>query len=323
MLEISKSKLRPSHVHEWLKKFKWPRRVADKTCTGVDAFDKKRADNSWKAGYWRASASECLSLHPVLAHYAREVVLPCGLHNASCEALLALSSLVHIMWSAAKHTVPPAVVRQASENFIAAYRSAFGLDTYIWKMHAVLHFSGYFEKFKWAPHTLPMERKHKLLLRYGTDQSKDTRAIVREVTAKTLNDLRHAPWLDLSSGLVQATRPSKRLQGFLDEHVGAAAHMASRKARFSRHEVAWIGDVVAIVESPWTVAKVLWFASSNDVPFACVRGCTLISKNPWSSVWRPSGDPFLVELKDFMEVLIHTVSGNEITVLHPLTLTNL
>ena len=224
-------------------------------------------------------------------------------------------------WSTAKLGVPAGVVAEATEKFLRASAKAFGTEGTLWKHHAILHHSQYVERWGWSPHTLPLERKHKSILKYGEDHQKDTKAVIREVVAESFFILQDAPWLDLDIGLIAPTAPTKKLQKFLTDTFNTEEHRASGKARFNEFDVAWVRDVIALKSSGgWIAARVIFFASSWSVPYAAVQPFKCLESHPWHSTWTKFGDPMLADLEDFIEVL--TVRGNDgvLTVLHPLAL---
>ena len=149
----------------------------------------------------------------------------------------------------------------------------------------MLHHAEYFQRWGWGPHTLPLERKHNTVLMYADDKDADCSNVVREILAKSLSDLQDAPWLDLSVGLVHPRPPSKKMTAFLDECIGPLQHSTSATARFSKHDCASKGDVVALkdpsVPSGWVAARILWFADTGGVQYAAVRSGRCVEHHRW------------------------------------------
>ena len=71
MHELKPYQITYEKLHEYASLWHWPARV--NVNTGVKALDASRAKGSWKAWQFKASASEGISIVPVLAHYARQV----------------------------------------------------------------------------------------------------------------------------------------------------------------------------------------------------------------------------------------------------------
>ena len=149
----------------------------------------------------------------------------------------------------------------------------------------------------------------------------DCSAVIRDVLAQSLHNLKEAPWLDMSLGLVGPKQPSKRFLEFLVDNVGPGQHLTSGKARYSEFDVCWVGDVVAHkCGANWADARVKFLASYAGCVYAAIQPFACTWRGPWHSCWRSCGMPCLIEIQDFLEVLIHKVYEEELTVLHPLGL---
>ena len=313
--------IKPANLFDFVSGWEWPRRISGKSVTGVDMFNKDRSKSSWASQYWKCQASEALSMHPVLAHYFRSVVLPSGKHPEVSKAVITLSTLIHILWSGARYRIHYESVAKATTNFLIAFKAAFGDEPMVWKFHAVLHHSDYFRRYGWSPHTITLERKHKDVLKYGQDQTRGVGMVLREVVAESLSNFRYGKWLDLSIGLVEPKQPSKRLLALLNSEFGNVEHLISAKARYCEHEVAQVSDLIAFKGlGDWCVGEVEFFASSAGVSYACVVNCVCSRKEGWHSAWSKGSTRQFVDLEDILETLIYSVEGSCVTVLHPLSL---
>ena len=321
MYEVKKSGLRASHVYDFVKTWKWPRRLGSKGQCGVEMFGPKRAASNWEAQSWKCSQSEALSIHAPLAHWFREVVLPTGAHNAACDAMMSLSALIHILWHHAKLQIPAGAVLSACEKYVHCYRVAFGPEWMLWKHHALLHHAGIVARFGFTPNTLALERKHKQILKFGEDHQHDCRGVLKNVVSQCLHNLEHAPWLNMALGLVSPRTPPKKMNEFLQNSCGESVYEVSGKARFSQHDVCWESDIVALrVDDGWRVARVLFLAKADGVEFAAVQFYECSDMSQWHSTWKRHGLPQLVDLFSFLEVLVYRGGSNEIQVLHPIAL---
>ena len=321
MRDIFSSGIKAKHVESFLSRYMWPRRVSSKGITGVEMFCAKRAASSWKAQSYKCSCSEALSVHLALAHYFRTEVQPTGRHDKTCNVVKLLALLIQMLWYGPKLRVSPDKVAETTSMFLRAYVDAYGPEWLIWKFHAILHHSQYIARWGWSPNTIALERKHKQVLRWGIDHMQDCSAVIRDVLAQSLHNLKDAPWLDMSLGLVGPRQPSKRFLEFLVENVGPGQHLTSGKARYSEFDVCWVGDVVAHkCGANWAVARVKFLASYAGCVYAAIQPFACTWRGPWHSCWRSCGMPCLIEIQDFLEVLIHKVYEEELTVLHPLGL---
>lgn len=64
--------IEPKALHEYITRWTWPKSIGSKT--GIDVFGPKRFDSSWKEWSLRATASEGLSLVPVVGMFFQSVV---------------------------------------------------------------------------------------------------------------------------------------------------------------------------------------------------------------------------------------------------------
>ena len=167
MRDIRSSGIRPEHVYDFLSTWCWPRRLGSGKQCGVEMFGPKRSENNIQAKSWKCTQSEALSIHAPLAHYFRVVVLPSGVHDAVCEAVLSLSVLIHILWHHPKHHIPADVVLDAAEKYVTAYRKAFGPEWMVWKHHSILHHAQSVRRLGHSPNCIALERKHKSLFKMG------------------------------------------------------------------------------------------------------------------------------------------------------------
>ena len=192
-----------------------------------------------------------------IAHFFRTKILPSGLHNDACEAIITCCTLTQVRWSTAKLGVPAQDVVRATENFLRASARAFGTDGALWKHHAILHHPAYVAKWGRSPRMLPLEGKHKSVLKVWRRPPKghnvrDPRSCSREF----FFNLRDAKWLYLDAGLAAPTAPAKKLSKLLADAFGAADDRASGKARFNEFDVAWVRGAVALRSNDgWIAAR--------------------------------------------------------------------
>ena len=322
LFELKGSGISAAHVFNWVEKCRWPKRISSSSVTGVDMFSPKRADSSWKAGYWKCSSGEALSMTPVLAHYCRTVVLPFGLHDGACLTFIALASLIQMLWYGPKLHVQAKDVSAATTAFFEKYVENIGVDGMLWKMHGILHHPQYICRWGFSPHTFPLERKHKHILKFGDDFDKDCKQVLNEVVSQSISRLDSSPWLDLDVGLVGARPSPKRvLAQQVDTFGPHVEHLSARRAKFNAFDSAAIGDTVAIKEAcGWSVGVVMLFGSSAAIPYCTVQGFACVERHAWHSVWKKQGGPFLAALEDIVEVLIVRGPEHNLCVLHPLGL---
>eukprot|EP00959_Pyramimonas_sp_CCMP1952_P457702 9475379-Pyramimonas_sp.AAC.1 len=79
----------------------------------------------------------------------------------------------YMLWYGPKLKVPGDAVKTATENYLRAFTAAWGPSYFLWKHHSILHHSSYVNRFGYSPNTLCLERKHKSVLKWAEDCSKE------------------------------------------------------------------------------------------------------------------------------------------------------
>ena len=103
------------------------------------------------------------------------------------------------------------------------------------------------------------------------------------------------------------------------EAFGDCEAETALQARVNEFELVSKGDVVAIQQlgnSRWEAAKVLFFAACNDVNFAAVRRCTMLSKDTTWSTWRVLDEYDVETLDNILGSMQYTEQDDKLTVLH-------
>ena len=319
---LSKSKIKPAHLHASLLQYRFPKRAESKRVTGVDMFNPKRSSGSWEAKTWRCQASEALSIHPVVAHYLHTEVMAKGLHVAECKCFIQMSTMIHMLWHGPKLNIPENAVSRSVEAFLESYVECWGTSGMFWKFHGILHHSEAVRKYGFSPNTLALERKHKSVLKWAEQHQATTHTVIREVLSRSLFALHEAPWLDTSVGLVNPSVARGKYKDFLDSAMGdTLRHMVAGKCRFNKYDVAMNGDYCAVqAGNSWILVQVFFFASTEGVPYLAGQKYKRLSCGKWHSVWEQDGDAELWDVDDILEVLIYKILDRGIQVLHPLRL---
>ena len=317
---------------DYLSKWTLAWRLQSRAAMG-EVFNKKRVRSCLDAKCIKCYNSEALSMHAVICHWLRTVVLSkpaLAAHHAACKVFLNLSLVISMLWHGARLGITGEMLAAASTNFFKSYLDVFGNDSIIWKFHGMLHHSKYVKQYGWVPHTLPLERKHKMVLGLADGRANDVCMdhLLREVIAISLAGLEQSDWLNLDVGLINPKPPSKALLAWLDAWIDGP-HLVSAEARFSKYECCHKGDIAAIKgsfnEPPWWCGRVLFHGLSSGVSYTAVmpfhRQDTLPNdrQETWST-WAEGQEPVLVFLEDLQEVLTYSKTGNMFVVLHPLSL---
>ena len=202
------------------------------------------------------------------------------------------------------------------------YAAAYGADTMIPKFHFLVHTPGILRRFGFLPNTMALERKHKEVKRYGvaiSNHNKTSRSTIREVTVHHLYVMDEAAHLDLSPGLINPHDAPAALYSELG--LGNKEELKlSNVARFSQWEIAFKGDVVAVLveaESNWTAGRVQYFLGRGDGNYCCLELLACQERSRTHSRWSGCGEVALVPLCNVRHVFVYKRAVDGAVLLHP------
>ena len=164
--------VRWSDLHDWLQLWKWPKRINSRAITGQDACKPSRATSSRAAGHFKAQASECLSVYPVVRAWVTEVLLPRGVAREACVAFMLICRVIDLLTLTPRGEVSPEALLGLNARYIDVYVAAFGAENLIPKHHMLMHLSAMLlrmtERMRrrynlggWLLACLTHERKHR------------------------------------------------------------------------------------------------------------------------------------------------------------------
>lgn len=164
----------PQTLHAYMALWRWPASVGSLVPTEV--FCPKRAKSTMEAGILKATASECLSLWPVLAQFFQGL-LDAGASPAvqpHAECFLRLAHVLGLLQSTARRPVEPEVLEKAVGDHLRAFRQLYGPEAMTPKFHYALHFGHFLRRLGWLPNAFVHERKHKMPKRFANQAGRCT-----------------------------------------------------------------------------------------------------------------------------------------------------
>lgn len=317
------------HMYEFALAWNWPRRMEGAAATGVDALEDKRAKSSWKAGAFHASASELLSLMPILSLWVEKVMTTVIELAPVAKAFLLLAHIIELCQLAARPGVVAAdALQDAIVAWCSAFSDAFGEDDLPPKTHFVYHIVRWLRKYGFLLNTLVHERKHKTIKAHGDtmDNSGDgfDEHVLEEVTAHAFYRLAECEALALPLGLINPTAPPKGQLEFLRQTWPAArALYVATTCRFDRRGVCSVGDVVTFkgVGSSSSAGRIWFIAEIDNELLVCgLYLWTSVQRFMNYSTWRNGGEWGLLEAKDIEEVCIWSGDDELYTIINYLTM---
>ena len=222
-----------------------------------DIFCAKRAKSNWEDGTMKATASEGMSILPVLANFAQALLdnratAQTVRDHARCFVMLA--DVVIIIQRCSRYHVDPDELQLAICTYLQTFKGLFGEDIMVPKFHFAIHFPGYLRRFGFVPSCFVLERKHKVPKRFANEVRNTDSAweasVLREVTCHHLAAL-SSDHFGFEVGLLNAHPCSKRLLEMLRKEWPATdghetLFATGQTARINAWERCSKGDVVLV-----------------------------------------------------------------------------
>ena len=307
----------------YLQPWEWPKTKAS-TATMRNVCNVKRTKSNNEAHKMKGSASELLSIYPILAHLVQHEYLEKGVLQDEAIALIRLADIVDLLILVPRGTVDPFKLHVAITEFMGAVVTAFGKDCLTPKFHQLQHLPQQLHAHRTLISCWVHERKHKMLKRYCQDVSNTVtfeESVLGEVSAHHLFELKNTTGLGVSVGLVDPVGPNKALLEYLLECFPGVApeHIrTSQTLRFSEFDCCSKGDVVLLKDdSGFKAGQIWWLASVYQQCVALVSSWDAVSKTATSINWFAVDAPELFAAEDILETCIWKRSGDVVTTLLP------
>jgi hypothetical protein len=229
-----------AYLESWL----WPKALKFNV---KKLFGSKAAVANVRSGHFSCSASELLSLTPVLALFFATVSVPQGYCVPLLLSLCACMDVVELLQAVKEGIVSEAVLRQAVDRHAALRREAYGeeLDEAAVKAHAAQHLPDFLsDKGHGTLYAcFVLERHHRLLTKYAGDR-KNTESyeigIMEDITVEMTQAL-DRNWLEL--GILHARSPQQHTLHALRE-LGFDDDVQQGQSIKTAHGEVHVGDAV-------------------------------------------------------------------------------
>ena len=326
---ITYEKLR-KYVEEW----HWPSYMGK---GADDIFCPKRAKSSWDDGNVKATASEGLSVLPVMANFCQSLVDNCCTSavvrdHARCFVMLA--DIVRLIQRCSRYQVDPDELQLELCRYLQTFKGLYGEEWMVPKFHFAIHFPDYLRRFGFVPSCFVLERKHKVPKRFANEVRNTDSAweasVLREVTCHRLAAI-SSDHFGTAVGLRDAHRCSKKLKATLQQTLPFArdaerevVYETSQIARINAWEKCSPGDIVMLKmpDGAFGVAEVAVHVAVQAEQqttwyLSMVRMWKQKSSGARSSKWQRSDDACWVCTEDLQCSVIWAASGSIATVLRP------
>ena len=185
---------------------------ASQNCKLSDLFTPKRIEAHKKSKRLKISASEVLSLFPVLEHYVLKVASKTAACAAQSQAFLATCRFLCMLRAADHMTIRGSDFDKVAENVLQLGKACGWDSFFVKKFHWLFHYGDTLELHGVLLNCFSVERKHKQVLRVGQDVANLSRyeaSMYKEVLGQQLARLRTAPSLPFS--LQKDCAPTKKM----------------------------------------------------------------------------------------------------------------
>ena len=301
-------------LEAFVKRFKWPVKIQSKIGKGLyEVFSPSRVSRSIAKGSLVCTASELLSLLPVLANFTRKYLLDKPGMRDAAECVLAGLDVAETVF---RGGVTPEILQTRVETFASLIVVAGWTDWMIPKFHWLAHLPRHLFKFGFLPNAFVTELKHKSVKAEGLP-IRNTRAyqrgVLAEVTAAHAAAMASPSTFDKHVGLVEPRpAPAKMCQYlqslFDDEHQFRTAY----HARFAvEGDTCAKGDVVLLKDGgPHLRAAEVWFhfdVADEPASLVSIWECIEFNAESKFALWRKVDAPRIVLLDDIVGVCIHVL----------------
>ena len=249
----------------YLARFQWPKRMPSATSICRDTKNELRATPN-------GSASEYLSLVPVLEKFLVDVVQKRGGLDLEADSLLACCAVVTLLQCSSQRQVQPNELQDAMTKHFALQQTVYGVALWLPKSHYALHLPMVLAILGILLGTFVQERRHKIVKRHCQPHQNTTnleKGLMEEVT-QTQMTMIFARGESDAVHLTEETdsNPIKTLlqecfPTLVDVHTSQEASVNFRKIRS--------GDVVVYKKEGGTQAGQVWYHFRIDTElFTCV-----------------------------------------------------
>ena len=261
-------------------------------------FEAGRVKKHRKSEKINATASELMTLEPILTYFVEKVALPAGSYVPQCEAYLALATVVQMF----QCKMDAQTLQAQVELVLHLWMAAGWQEWMIKKRHWLLHFPSHLEEHGMIASCFTAERKHKDVSRHGVGMCNTKyfeRGVLDEVINQEFHALSDGCCLCQDPGLVNASPLPKTLL-----HVGQQIWPFAVDVR-TGHTVKLVhgstvskGDVVLLHGPPnWKCGMVNVHLSHAGRCVSVVTQFSLVSSGQKSCVWKNTQDLAVVDVQ--------------------------
>ena len=331
MRAVKKFNITYRMLDEYVREWNWPTLLG---AAGKEVFTSKRATSNWKDGTMKATASECLSVFPVVACFF-EAVATKSANTSLCGHINSLLGLVHVIemiLKAARSHIDCTMLQNYIDAYLGTFERLYGPEHMTIKFHYLIHYPAFIRRWGQLPNCFALERKHKIPKRFGNEIRNTSgtwdASVSREVTNHHIAELTAADahHFGAAAGLIGPHRMSKKLEVQVRAAVRAGEAVQFRTAkvgrineweRICRRDVVLYGPSGAEEVGEVTL-QFDYEVEGNHVAVCCVRQWRRISEHGRYTDWQRDVGACFWLLQDIRCCLTWSASGVTARTLRPL-----
>ena len=297
--ELGAHDLGVATLDPYLSMWTWPRAYASakKVCRHLDGTLRSKISGS---------ASEMLSLRPVLEKYFVDIVQPAAVCRRAVQSMLLLLNVLSLLSCTLSGAVDPEELERAMIRHFQAQQRAWRYSLWLPKSHYALHLGRMLARFGMLLATFVQERKHRVVKRFAEPRMNTTnmeKGLMEEITLQHLHDL-HMPKSEVllnphKADKAHATAVQRALRQE-DSEVLVSNTATCFDKRVTSQDVVlfeWHGSLVA--------GKVYFHAAVDGVAWTCV--------SPWGATdredkWRVLDQPRMIRTASITESVIYSAA---------------
>ena len=282
-LSEAKADSKLAEFAEYASTFKFPKCRGDSFLAHL--FTKSKiASMLRKDGGWGGTASEFLTIVPVLWRYLTNVVMKRGILLPLVMSMIAVLDVVIMLQGVKCCCVDPANLKRAIKKHIDLYIAAYGKSSIRPKYHYVLHLPWILARFGVLLTTFTLERKHRVVKKYTKFRENLTNwnvCALEEITT-------HQVW-ELSLNFLCTLTTSNPTKAILHSLRGVFPGATTNGFKLHDHLAtnggdAMIGDIVSVVHDGRMLVGELLVTVEVAYPSVTVL-------KSFVSVWDPAPAP--------------------------------
>ena len=318
---LKQAKVDMNSFYEFLCKWRWPRWAGPSPVHLLSPDNIKAMLKD--TDHFKGSASECLSLYPVIGVFLQVFVR--GKCGPQIRSFLALCAVLDLLTSLKMCQVPAAVLDQAIVLHLELYKAAYGSVGFKPKHHAATHLAEQLARWSTLLCCFVHERRHKLVKRCLKDRQNLTsfeKGVMQELTLQHLYDLKErASWK--ATHIIDPVAPTRAMLKALVNAWPTATELKVSKTAVANGSPIRAGDVALVDALGSRRAAEVWFHADIDgALYSCVslwEATTGAADCDRLKTYKKHDQPTLLELSALYVALVHMENdaGDQVTAIIP------